>query len=410
MGVTARTNQPGTHTYPAVTECHYSWGSDYWGIPEGAQQRYELGWVEHECIRSNKVVNNPRLLGPGGPIWRDPSGYYRSVVECESLRGTWRKEVRGLNFQGKPYYSWEQRQEIDTNTYLFADSFSEGAYALGASGHSWPSGSENAAIAKALDKLKNRSASLGEDLAEATKTYSTLTSEVGNLLYAVRAVRRGNFGLAAKFIRDQRGIVRRGADVYLQYQFGWKPLMQDIHGLVGLLQEQCKPAWLMSAHSGFPHKFIRLLPRTGYERSGGVKRTGHVKLTGKVNSSQSSLPDRIGLSNPLSLGWDLIPYSFVVDWVMPVGSVLDSMTDPLGLDFVGGYASARWSGEFSSTLLPGWMSGWEQLSPRKNTFRVFHLSRRKYDNWPKVGLYVKSPFSNSHGITSLALLIQKLRI
>lgn len=44
----------------------------------------------------------------------------------------------------------------------------------------------------------------------------------------------------------------------------------------------------------------------------------------------------LGLLNPALLWWELLPYSFVVDWFLPVGDVLTSLTAGIGMDGVVG--------------------------------------------------------------------------
>lgn len=408
MGIPAKDNSPGFHEFLKTAPESVYFFSNYWGSPEESRSDYTVEYPGHTCSRSFKVNNPVRALSAAGPQWRDPSAYERRVCEVTSTPGTWRREQNGLNYRGDPFTIIQSELHIHRE-HLFYWDFTEGGYSLAGGGPGIPSNEENYALAKALSHLKDSRTSWGENLAEAVKTYSQLTSEVGNLLAALRAVKHGNFRQAANAIRDGRGILRRGADIYLQYKFGWKPLVEDVYGLAGLLTEQLKPALLMYSKAGMPKKTFNLLPKSGYERSGSVRMTGHVRLTGKINESQSRLPDQLGLSNPLSLGWDLIPWSFVVDWALPIGDSLDSLTAPLGLDFVGGYASARYEGELQSKLLLDWWTDAVEVSPRINTYRVFDLIRKTYSDWPKVGLYVKSPFSLSHGLTSIALAIQQLR-
>jgi hypothetical protein len=43
------------------------------------------------------------------------------------------------------------------------------------------------------------------------------------------------------------------------------------------------------------------------------------------------LASRLGLINPASVAWELVPFSFVVDWFTGFGSYLDSFTELAGL-------------------------------------------------------------------------------
>jgi hypothetical protein len=40
---------------------------------------------------------------------------------------------------------------------------------------------------------------------------------------------------------------------------------------------------------------------------------------------EMSFERNLGLTDPLSVAWELIPYSFVVDWFVPIGTYLDNL-------------------------------------------------------------------------------------
>ena len=42
-------------------------------------------------------------------------------------------------------------------------------------------------------------------------------------------------------------------------------------------------------------------------------------------TEQLSTPRSLGLTDPLSVAWELIPYSFVVDWFYPIGTYLENL-------------------------------------------------------------------------------------
>jgi len=397
MTVPARDNGFGEHQFAENFAKHHIYNNYKYPEESRSWVEYELGVPVHTCNRGPKSSNQPRLLTLSGPAWRDPSKYSRNVSDITHLLG------RHKNQSGLPF--WDLDFEVLNREWLFNWDFEESRFAV-AAGVPWPSDLESEAITKVIKKLKDRKASIGEDLAEAGKTYHSLTTEIGNLARALYAVKHGNIREAVRRISDGRGIVRRGADLFLQYKYGWKPIMSDIYGMTELLKEQCKPAMLMTASARTKPVNSRLLPKAGFDRKGSVDIRGRLALTGMVNPNQARLPDRIGLSNPLSLAWELVPYSFVVDWFIPIGDILDAMTPPLGLDFVGGSCTFHYEGELYSRILP--TPGSEEVTPAETTYRVFSLNRTNYSEWPKPGLFVTSPFTPGHGFSSLALALQRM--
>lgn len=51
-----------------------------------------------------------------------------------------------------------------------------------------------------------------------------------------------------------------------------------------------------------------------------------------------------GIINPLAVAWEVIPYSFVVDWFLPVGNFLNSLDFDTGLEFSRGWLSFHGQG------------------------------------------------------------------
>lgn len=79
------------------------------------------------------------------------------------------------------------------------------------------------------------------------------------------------------------------------------------------------------------------------------------RLTGTVyypSLSELGIPalyDIIGFQPSLSTAWDLVPLSFVVDWVIPIGSFLDSLKTSHGWIqylYFGGYSTRKVEGQF----------------------------------------------------------------
>lgn len=43
--------------------------------------------------------------------------------------------------------------------------------------------------------------------------------------------------------------------------------------------------------------------------------------------------------NPVGIAWELVPFSFAVDWFIPVGKFLNSYTDLAGVDLIRAYTT-----------------------------------------------------------------------
>jgi len=65
-----------------------------------------------------------------------------------------------------------------------------------------------------------------------------------------------------------------------------------------------------------------------------VAKTG---ATLKITNPDLLLASRMGLINPLAIAWELVPFSFVVDWFTKFGDVLEAKTDFLGISLLDSY-------------------------------------------------------------------------
>jgi hypothetical protein len=278
----------------------------------------------------------------------------------------------------------------------------------------WADYLESEAIAKATQHMKDNVAGLGETFATAKQTYSMLAGSTVRTLLALKALRQGNLSLVYKTLRGPAGVVRAGADYLLEYKYGWKPLLADIYGMSKLLKQQLQPPKVISSTGKSFREEISAGSDSSYERSvENSFRQARCKLYGILDDDFGHRIDQLGLSNPLSLAWELVPYSFVVDWFIPVGATLDALVPPAGVTFLGGCTTMR--GELNFRARQICPPGWIEQSPRRSHMTIMSMVRHAYETWPKAGFYAVNPFGPEHtkalsgrGVASFAMLIQKL--
>jgi hypothetical protein len=398
--VQARNNSFGSYEfYKDVFIRNDQWyhnGEHYWQY--GTTRLYP-----HYCERSGQSSNPLRPLIEGGlPVWRDPSSYYRHI---------WDEQCEPFILKLASTNQWNETTTHQWESYphrpLGSSYWTESRYSLGGGGPSWPSDLESRAIAKGISDVKNGVAELGEDIAQMRSTYGMLSGAISTLGAGLRAVRNRDISGAIRIIKDPRGVVKRGSNLWLQYQYGWKPLVTTVYDLATELWGEYPRVPVLHYKKGFHRTTTNLLNYSGYDSKGLVEINGRLSWSYRLtNGYIGTTMDKIGLSNPLSLGWALIPYSFVVDWMLPIGPILDSFTPPQGTEFIGGSAVASWKGslQYKPIVTPPYVA----ISPGLVKLRCRSMERRVYDDWPVAGLYVKSPFSLSHGITSVALFLQNL--
>lgn len=143
----------------------------------------------------------------------------------------------------------------------------------------------------------------------------------------------------------------RVGDLFLQYEFAWKPLIMDIQDALDATAETEK-------HLAGGHVRVGFMYDTEYTAYGGraadelelkavASVRGHQKIYWRVDNTALAAMSQIQ-SLPETL-WDAMPYSFVVDWFVDVSSYLELRNATLGLSFHDGYKSLVIEKRFSST-------------------------------------------------------------
>jgi len=137
-----------------------------------------------------------------------------------------------------------------------------------------------------------------------------------------------------------KSLSKGAADTWLEFSFGWKPLVQDIYTGVDLLQNPIKAVKIKASRT-YEVSFV--------EQVGGgligTKRT----VTGKqgckmgcevtISNPNLYLANNLGLANPALVIWELVPFSFVVDWFVSVGQFLENGSAWLGLTVTKPYST-----------------------------------------------------------------------
>lgn len=296
-----------------------------------------------------------------------------------------------------------------------------------------PQDARNEAVTKALNKIADQKVNLGENLATLGQTVRMFASKASILYDALKYAKTREPWLPylMKSARDLRrnGVLNTAAKEYLAYVYGLKPLMQDVYNLSQLAKGQAQKTLLFKGVGRATRMQVAKPGRVGAQSASlcdllqgeGIYK---VKCTvwARIDPDTASLRslNQLGLLNPLGLAWDLVPYSFCVDWFLPVGPVLYAMTAPAGLIFVDGSISIR----SSERMLYNWKvatssiyyddGNTSKVSPKFE--RPMHITREyegyarsTLSTWPIPGLWFdQDPFRADRPLKALALGIMAL--
>lgn len=202
------------------------------------------------------------------------------------------------------------------------------------------SSAENSVLVKVLGKASDAKVNVAVTLAEASKTSDMILDTARRIDRAYRALRRGNFREVARQLNISPNRVHNN---WLAYKYGWTPLLMDVKNAAEFFAQQ---------HVGRPIRFtvkshqatnfvynrsVNYVPYGGSTPNYATTEalTGHIvhrcKLWLEVTNPTASAVQQLGISNPLLIAWELVPYSFVFDWFCQVGNYLQGLTALQGL-------------------------------------------------------------------------------
>lgn len=197
----------------------------------------------------------------------------------------------------------------------------------------------NRALIEARIKLKQASVNLGVAFAERNATARLLGDTAIRMAKAFNNLKRGRVRAAMRDLgvanskREPRG--SNVPNKWLELQYGWKPLLSDIYGACEALERAPRTGWRVTAKAQkeSTRQWVRTF--TGAEASicEAESWTGaFARIDALPHNDLTMSLASLGVTNPLLIGWELVPYSFVVDWALPVGSWLESLDSLLGFE------------------------------------------------------------------------------
>lgn len=201
---------------------------------------------------------------------------------------------------------------------------------------------------------------IGVFAAELPETYRWLATMLYRLLTCVRKAWRGDFPGALKALRATGSRkVRRKAnklagvdDFVLEFNYAFSPLMSDIYGFIQAVTDGIRTKGeLIHVHaSAATSDLIRnYVGWTLRREEKGVSRIQPTfcpdhedqcmvkyDVCFRVVDPTLRTLQELGLLNPAEIIWEKIPFSFLIDWILNVNSIMASITAGAGLEFVDG--------------------------------------------------------------------------
>lgn len=375
------------------------WVVDSLNIPQW-HERYDYPanqrgtWGSRSDIKKNPMDHLTR--------WRNPSAYEFSFNEKAGwygdyyhsrFAGDYRRLYSGDLDDSFPYFSLS---DPDLNWPPFPGNLSARA--------------ETNCLLQARDMKVN----LAQFFAEGRKAVEMINSRAYKLAWSYHLARRGNFrGAFRELGYTPKGgmstIGKSASRDYLEVIYGMIPFMTDIYGMKSELdRETVVQPFRFSVRATAKKPFTKTVDAGSQAGSRAIfEITGHqyyrCSLTYEVDNSGYAIASRVGLINPAEVAWEVVPWSFVVDWVAPVGDWLGAMTADTGLKFISGTGSRgvkyTYTGRTKVDGTAYYASGDIRCSGSSHSG-----GRGIYTQTPIPSLYLKNPLSTTHVVNTVALI------
>lgn len=198
----------------------------------------------------------------------------------------------------------------------------------------------NKAYARFRGKIYSGSASLAVTAATAKESRDMIVERSGALKARFdNYIRRANSSRNLEKFRESMG----GA--YVESQFGWAPLIQDLWAAAYTVIQQAQPPHAVTGRGSLRRSGIAIGPENVDDWNAEHKCS--VSAIVAVTNPNLWLVERAGLINPLTAVWDLVPWSWVFNMVVNVSQLINSISDFAGLSFSN--QSVTWTHKAYST-------------------------------------------------------------
>lgn len=193
---------------------------------------------------------------------------------------------------------------------------------------SWTAEDETKLISKLKSRLEGtKDFHAGVFLGEGRMALQMIGESARRIATAVKHARKGNLLQAEEALvhgrisRNQLSYRKGAANNWLELQYGWLPLLSDAHSGAEML------AHVLNVPQQDVYRITRKKSWGKGTFNGGCAprsmREFQLKsikcIISEVNHASLS-----GLLDPLSVMWELTPWSFVVDWFIPIGNFLEA--------------------------------------------------------------------------------------
>lgn len=299
---------------------------------------------------------------------------------------------------------------------------------------------EGALITAALDKAGEAKINMAVALAEMDKTVGMIGRRVKQMARAISAVRKGKFNNAAKIlgITTPKGVGRtkHWSNNFLEYQYGWTPLVLDVCDGARFLAEFLRTQPILTTQARVELPYAPVVTSRNYlasslengladsARHWTLLRTTDTTVERHVVTFLWALDgpmmrelNNLGLLDQEVQLWERVPFSFVVDWFANIGSFLNARAARHSLHFIGG-SYTRKKGVDREVTVTGYTQPYasgtsgvtKAFSQNTGRYNGFVMRRELYEEIPPPQITLNLPTSRTWNKAIVATALARQRV
>jgi hypothetical protein len=266
----------------------------------------------HIDVFTHQSYYGPRVMGVVNP-------FSFSKTKQEPIAGT----LEGSSsWSTSPTYTESQRVTgVFANAFLFDPDFDSMEEDL----------AYNKALNRFAERLRGSDLEISIMIAEANRTKTMILDAVAKIARIKRHIAGSAWNRLRKIPKEKRGTQHSKdvANAYLQLTYGWTPLLMDLHNLLtkdfgreNVMKIEASGTVKASGGAYYPQGYGNFI---GFEQRIS---TGKIRYkfgaTVRIKDVYESLKNQLSSYDPALIAWELVPYSFVADWFIGIGSFLET--------------------------------------------------------------------------------------
>lgn len=230
-------------------------------------------------------------------------------------------------------------------------------------------------VSKLAEKINDSDFDPAVFLGTMNQTLDLIADRTKKITKSIAYLRKGNFVKSFEAVNGHRRLQTRGktaGQLMLEIQYGWRPLINDVHeGATWLAAKLQKP---------MVHRVSRRLQREiplaldNGTVTGMLFSSGSLKVSKQLIAylAEGKADTSLNLYSPANLAWELLPWSFVVDWFIPIGEYLSARG-----------AASELKGTFVTTTFRDVGCDGERPSPNGNEYSKYKAHTPLVGGTPK---------------------------